>query len=57
MREQYRMSITFYYGFGLYVKYEPSKNNRSVSIFIPFVEIYIGLTREANGINFNGSEI
>lgn len=46
--EQHRLSFYFEWSFGLSILYKDSM----IAIVIPFVEILIGLNKDAHGIRF-----
>ena len=48
---QYKLQIKFKLGFGIYIEYEKGFN---ITINLPFVMIYIGLTGGAHGYDIFG---
>lgn len=48
---QWKLSITFVSGIGFWIY----KTKMDITILLPGISIYIGLTKEAKGFNFFGS--
>ena len=47
---QWRLEISFVPGFGIYVTF----TEEEIAVALPFISIYIGLTKNASGVNLFG---